>query len=132
MRFAGRDITHRFKSVREASAYAIVTMRGPQHRRQSWGEPRMHGDKDAGSVVRAFVRGNLGYEPGSDEWRAWERWALEGDSEPAWVRKSLRPLLGGAGLLDDQPEAETVELSLEDVVWQDDDGTEYHTVREVR
>lgn len=132
MQFAGREITHRFSDVRQAVAYALSVRRGPQHRRMAWGTVRVHGDRDAGHAVMAAVRGDLGIEPDTPEWAAMEAWALADGPTPPWVRTKLRPILGQAGLLDDQPETDTVKLELEDVTWVDDDGTEYATVREVR
>lgn len=132
MEFCGRNITHKFKDVRGAVAYALSVRRGPQHRRPSWGEPRARGDRDAGHAVIAAVRGDLGIEPDSPEWIAMEKWALESAPTPTWIRK-LRAILGQCGLLDDQPAEEVMELELEDCVFCDAvTGDEIHTVREVR
>lgn len=132
MNFCGRTITHRFRDVRAAVAYALSVRRGPQHRRPSWGEPRSRGDRDAGHAVIAAVRGDLGIEPDTPEWHALESWALSGGPPPTFVRK-LRAILGSVGLLDDQPAEEVQKLDLEDVVFLDDvTGEEIHTVREVK
>lgn len=133
MRYAGRNVTHQFSDVRSAVAYALSVRRGPQARRPSWGSVRVHGDRDAGSMVIAAVRGDLGIEPDSAEWRAMEEWALRGGAQPTWVRTQLRPILGKAGLLNDQREEDTVELQLADITWVDaETGEEFHTVKEVR
>lgn len=131
MNFAGRTITHRFSDVKQAVAYALSIRRGPQYRRMNWGAPRAHGDRDTGHAVIAAVRGDLGIEPDSPEWLALEAWALSGGPTPTCVRK-LRAILGQVGLLDDQPSEDVVTLDLEDITWCDDDGAEFHTVREVR
>lgn len=131
MQFAGRNITHQFKDVRAAVAYALSVRRGPQYRRPSWGQVKCHGDRDAGFAVAAAIRGDLGIEPDTPEWHALEAWALSGGPTPTCVRK-LRAILGQVGLLDDQPSEDVVTLDLEDITWCDDDGAEFHTVREVR
>lgn len=132
VRYAGRDVTHRFADVRSAVAYALSVRRGPQARRPSYGNVRVKGDRDAGSMVAAAIIGDCGVAPGSAEWKALEAWALANGPQPTWVRHKLRPVLGMAGLLDDQRESDVVTLDLEDVTWIEEDGTEYKTVREVR
>lgn len=131
MHYAGRQVTHQFRDVKQAVAYALSCQRGPQARRPNWGEPRVHGDRDAGSMVLAAIRGDLGITPGGDRWRAMEDWAFCGGPRPAWVTKQLRPLLGQAGLLNDQQEPDTVKIYVEDVVFVDEEtGEEMKTFRE--
>src|SRR5688572_33402208 len=119
MNFAGRNITHQFKDVRQAVAYALSVRRGPQHRRPSWGGQKAHGDRDAGHAVMAAVRGACGIEPDTPECAALEAWALAEGREPAWVRKDLRPILGQAGLLNDPAKPDSETLDLEDCVFVD-------------
>lgn len=136
MRYAGKDLTTRFKSVRDAIAYSMSMLKGPQRRRPRWDDsPRVHGSPEAASAVRAIIVGDLGIAYGSPMWKAIEAVVFDGAPEVGDVRKAMRAIraeLGRVGLLDDQTPEETVRLDLEDVTFVDETGLEIKTVREVR
>lgn len=137
MHYAGKELTTRFRDVRQALAYSLSMLRGPQRRRMRWDDsPRVQGSPEAASAVRAILRGDLGIQPGDNLWRAIESHVFDGEpltEKTTAVMRRIRALLGQAGLLDDQGEAEVVKLDLEDVVFVDEvTGMEMTMVREAR
>lgn len=137
MKYAGKELTTKFRSARDALAYAMDTARGPRCTTMRLDNtPREYRDPEAGSAVRAILRGDLGIEPGSPLWKQVEGVIFYGqphNDKTRNVERRVRAILGQHGMLDDQPEVETVEVELEDVVFIDiETGAEVQTVREVR
>ena len=137
MRYASRDIFVRFRSVRDALAYAFSTSKGPRGTQSRWADtPRAYGDPWAGHVIRRILRGELGVTADSILWHHLEDVVLHKQPPTAKARSvmdRLRKIMGSLDLLDDQP-TQTIEVGdLEDVIWTDPEtGLEWQTVREMK